>query len=774
MSFLSNGRELERIKAAHPVLRGATPGLVRRDPGDASIGTGEFTQGVPAFWFARSTEYGSAENLYTPYADSPWVRRAIQIIAQPISSCELLFTRPTTVKVRSKRTGLKQLSTSRGIVYRDQSELLDLPQLQAWLKEPVRDLTWADFVEGSIGWLKMQECFWLYDAVKLPFPKVAENPYSPVRFARPDRMRPTIDDGEITGWTFTSPDGKTVKLDPDQVVRLRGWNPYDDYKGLGDYRSAHIAAEADWLASKFSRNLMANNGDTSRVIVVKGGQPSDLQRTQLLREFKARREASLRGENRDVVVGGDVEMKNAELAAVDASFVAQRIENRHEIFGAFGVPMSMADIKASYSIGSASDQFFLIINTCIPTGGKLCGALEKLIYRMTGERVEVGLNWDEHPCMQEVRKERLDTVAKLTAQGMPMEAVNEYLALGLVKYPGWEVGYIPINLQPVLNQDGEVTLPPGPSDANEPLDESGAPTGNGEKPISDGSDTPADGDNPEVKAMVEALRRGKATVARAASTKLWENHMRLRGAAIKQYQSKASKVFNEYRAKTLKRLAAVKSFAGIERRSLVDIIFAKEQFSLDLTKSLDPIKAAVMQRAGEECLEEIGRQDDPWKIAPSAVKSFQAQRNKLLARVGDTVNSQINTALAEGLDQGETTDELAARVKGVFNNLTNFEARRIATTETSADYGFSRHLAMSDAGIEYKAWLTSGGDNVREAHAQAGEDYDPDGGGIPIDQAFIVDGEELQYPGDDAGSASNVINCHCIQIAVQAPAGKED
>ena len=132
MKLPITGQAIEALKANDPFLRGAMP-LVRRDPGDASIGTGGFTQGVPAFWFARSMEYGTAETLYTPYADSPWVRSAIQKISQPISSCEILFTKPSSTKVRSKGRGktLKQLSTSRGIIYRSEDELLDLPQIAA-------------------------------------------------------------------------------------------------------------------------------------------------------------------------------------------------------------------------------------------------------------------------------------------------------------------------------------------------------------------------------------------------------------------------------------------------------------------------------------------------------------------------------------------------------------------------------------------------------------------------------------------------------------------
>jgi hypothetical protein len=522
---------------------------------------------------------------------------------------------------------------------------------------------------------------------------------------------------------------------------------------------------------------MANNGDTSRIIAVKGGQPTDEQRQQLINEFKARRQASLQGRARDVVVGGDIELHNAELAAVDSSFVEQRIEHRHEIYNAFGVPMSMADIKASYSIGSASDMFQLLINTCIPTGAKFCGALEKLIFKLTGERIEVGLNWDEHPCMQEVRKERLDAIAKLASQGMPMEAINEYLALGLVEFPGWDVGYLPINIQPVLNEAGEVPLAPAPDDFAEPLDD-GAPADGDEDTINDGSDTPADGDNPEIKAMLRALRERTAqraipTTRKPGSKKIWEAHMRLRSAAIKKYQSKCSRLFNDYRGKALSKLSAAYTpkEKSIEVRSLIDVIFDATQFGQDLKKNLDPIARSVLQEAGEQLFEEIGRKDDPWKMAPPQVLKFIQGRDKLVEKVGETAQSQLNTALKIGIDKGESIADLTARVRGVFNSLSSGEAKRIAMTETSAAYGYARHRAMDDAGIELKSWLTSHGPTVREAHQQAEEDYADNP--ISINDAFVVDGEELMHPGDPSGSPGNVINCHCIEIPVMKKPGDE-
>jgi uncharacterized protein with gpF-like domain len=106
----------------------------------------------------------------------------------------------------------------------------------------------------------------------------------------------------------------------------------------------------------------------------------------------------------------------------------------------------------------------------------------------------------------------------------------------------------------------------------------------------------------------------------------------------------------------------------------------------------------------------------------------------------------------------------------VFNGLSRGEAKRIAMTETAAVYGQARHEAMAEAGIELKSWLSSHGPNVREAHAEAEDRYGDNP--IPIDQAFVVGGEELMYPGDPSGSPGNIINCQCIQLA-EAGKGEE-
>jgi len=724
-----------------------------RDPTDSTIGSGNFTQGIPAFWFARALDPLMLEQLYTPYKDSAWVRRAIRYVSGPIASIDLIFSRPGTDASQRRHRGRgRRLFTARGIVQRNEKDEVDLPQIRQFLREPMKGLTYEDFVEASLGWKMMQECFWLIgDQVKIPFPEVSKRAFAPIIVARPDRMRPILDNGQIDAWAFTDYSGKVWTLEPDQVVRLFGWNPYDPHRGLGDYPSASIAAESHWLGSKFKRQLISDN-DTAPIISAKNGSPSDTQIDQIKMQLLERRSAKQRGMSKTLFLPDEIDVHDPKVLSVDAAFIAGQLEDRHEIFVAFGVPPSLADVKASYSIGQASDWFALIHNTCIPEGGKYCAALEILIKRLTGEDVEVGLDWDAHYVMQQVRSERMKDADGLFAKGMPMNQVSDYLGLNLPRYDNDDVGYVPINITPTESREDLAATQPKPDDYSE---------GAGEPP------SPSDQPEP-VKEMLRLLEYPHP-VRSSKNEALWKSHMRLRAKSVKLFQSKASKVFNDYRVSALRKLEQAKGKCHEHTvvKSLVDVIFDSSMFGHDLFKGLGPVMHATLQTAGDELYDEIGQPDDPWKMPPAKATEFIAGRENLIKGVGDTAFGQLKTSLSEGLEKGETADQLADRVRGVFNNLGKYESKRIAMTETSAAYGFARHQAMTDAGIEYKAWVSSHGPHVRPAHAQAEADYGDNP--IPIDEPFEVDGEQLMYPGDPTGSPDNIINCQCIQIAVRKP-----
>lgn len=699
-------------------------------------------QGVPAFWFARAIEVGSQETLFEPYRNSVWVQRAIKIISGPCSAVELEFyPQVTAQKGGAKR---KHVYGSRGKGWRSADEEIELPIMRDFFRQPMRGFSYADFIDATIGWMKLQECFWiLSDTALLPFPEVRKGVPEPIIVARPDRMRHIVENNQLIGWQFTDEGGKAWNLDPKQVIQLGYYNPYNRWRRLGEYEAAMIASEADWLAGKFGRNLMSNNGDTGPFIVAKNGVPTDAQREQILNDLRAKRQAQLRGDFRPVFMTGDITVEDPQIRSVDAAFVAQRLENRHEVALAFGVPPSMFDVKAAYSIGSASDFFALILNTCIPTSAKVCDGIDQLVEKLTGQKVESSMNWDEHPVLQAVRNERFDALDKLCNQGMPMKTASEYLNLNMPEFPGWDIGYLPINVVPAGSESSQMEADTATEDYSEPK-----------------TDAPD-----EVQEMLRMLRQNPETERAASNKATWQAHMRRRLPAVKKYHSKVTRLLTEYRARALKNFFATQK--GITGRSLIDLLFDADAFGADLNRNLEPVARDVLDLAGKELLEEIGLADDPWTMPPAAAQRFLAGREQYIRGVGETARNQLSTALEQALADGLSTDQTADAIRGVFNNLSNYEARRIAMTEVGMAYGYARQEAMLGAGVQYKSWLSSHGPHVRPAHAAAEIEYGNNP--IPVTEPFQVGGEALMYPGDSNGSPGNVINCQCIQIAVPPP-----
>jgi SPP1 gp7 family putative phage head morphogenesis protein len=118
----------------------------------------------------------------------------------------------------------------------------------------------------------------------------------------------------------------------------------------------------------------------------------------------------------------------------------------------------------------------------------------------------------------------------------------------------------------------------------------------------------------------------------------------------------------------------------------------------------------------------------------------------------------INSQILQGILQGESIPKIAGRLQNV-TNMNEAAAIRNARTMTTAAENGGRFDAMKEAdekGIVYeKQWLATADDRTRETHAAI------DGESVPLDDTFSND---LEYPGDPMGEASEVYNCRCTMV----------
>ncbi|HXR05942.1 MAG TPA: phage portal protein, partial [Candidatus Acidoferrum sp.] len=605
-----------------------------------------FKSGAP-FPFNKIMPYDATggERMYHAFEQSTWVMRAIKKIAGPIAAVDLHFTRG-------------------GQRFHD-------ADLEAFWEMPGAGLSRTDLIEATVGWLKLEgEAFWLLDdswLAAFPAHAAAALPPTPIQLARPDRMRHVVNNGELQGWEYVDAAGRRAVLLPEQVIQLKMWNPYSDWRGLAELKPCRDAAEADYLAGKFNLNLMRNNGDQGAYVIAKDGLPLDGQRQQIIDQIREKRELAQRGVFKPVFLDGDITIEDPKIRVPDADFLAARLQNRHEIFIAMGVPPSMADVKASYSIGSASDWFMLIAETCIPLGEKICQAINQVLRRQGAPDLRASFNWDEHPVIQAVRRERADTASKYFALGVPLKALNDYLDLELPACPAWEKGYLPTKL--VAIDAGEA------GEAGENLDDTVALMAGGDDPVarlkellkggcgSGGASEECDRSNRSNRSYGSDRTDGADRTDRTDGADRTEGTKQcLAGAgappqsAIKGFVSRFNRELMKARTDTLRRLDA---------NPAAQPVFEVEAFARSLAAGLRPVMAAALgeiQSAGGATREET-----------EETKAFLDGRELVWRQEAERIGREIEEAAraSEGAAKADA-------VRAAFNEIAKRSAPALA------------------------------------------------------------------------------------------------
>jgi hypothetical protein len=148
----------------------------------------------------------------------------------------------------------------------------------------------------------------------------------------------------------------------------------------------------------------------------------------------------------------------------------------------------------------------------------------------------------------------------------------------------------------------------------------------------------------------------------------------------------------------------------------------------------------------------------------SFIVAYLSDVRSLLVRIPDEVANLVFAEITDGVNAGESRDQIAARIDKVLS-YTGSErwpnrARTIAQTETTR----ARAAGTMAAGVEqgrvtgkglYKTWDSKDDNRVRVDH------HAVDGTTVPVGSVFYVGGFPMMFPGDPTAPPDQVINCRC-------------
>ena len=166
--------------------------------------------------------------------------------------------------------------------------------------------------------------------------------------------------------------------------------------------------------------------------------------------------------------------------------------------------------------------------------------------------------------------------------------------------------------------------------------------------------------------------------------------------------------------------------------------------------------------------------DLPPELRRGLMEFIARESGRKITQMDRTTQDRIAQAVQRAIEEGTPidTDDPAPSEPGLFDPKTlseqireiaridsRYRAHMIARTETHSASQAATIVAAEATGlVKEKEWVSADDPRTREAHQNIDN--------VPMGQPFIVDGEELDYPGDPRGSAGNIINCRCQVVFV--------
>lgn len=162
---------------------------------------------------------------------------------------------------------------------------------------------------------------------------------------------------------------------------------------------------------------------------------------------------------------------------------------------------------------------------------------------------------------------------------------------------------------------------------------------------------------------------------------------------------------------------------------------------------------------------DIGNMQSIWRNAFAFMGNQVGTQSAIMvsSTAQATLTNTIRQFMADPVFQSGGEVVQAKMLRQKFNNLADYQARRIVRTEATnaANYATEQAALNLFPGQDMtKTWKSGYDARVRPAHQAANNQM------VPFNSKFEVGGESLQRPGDPSASAGNRINCRCSMIVL--------
>lgn len=537
-------------------------------------------------------------------------------------------------------------------------------------------------------------------------------------------------------FTIRSRDGLQMAVPAEDMFIVRQLNPLDPYgRGLGDAEPVADEIETDEYMAKWAKKFFFNDATPPVLLAAPGITKDEYDRFQAAWNDRHR---GIGNSHKMGIIPRDVTVNKLVDSQREMDFSESRKDLRDAVNAHFSVPPEIMGIVENSNRATATQAKIIYAeNVLTPRLLARQDAINAQLLPYWGE----DLLWEYDDIVPEDTEFRLQMAnAGLSGSALLLDEWRE--ANGFDPLPGGagKVLFIPYASMPTKPED--LTESAG-INAEAPMDSAFQVS------------VPAPG--------VKGDNRRKAQLARRERARL---------LAVQERRAKRS-IQRFFDAQTQELVAAM----GAGQKDDQEDFWQKIQSGLGLTFDIEA--ARILAKEALDQLIDWGAQDEAlaavlnpvWEEAFNAgaksmertfgIRAVQAPRLTDYLRqygltrvkgINETTRDKLASALADGLEAGESTAQLVKRIQEHMPKVQAERAASIALSEAHTSMQAGSFEQMKYGGVRTKTWVDSGDADVRDSHRNI---YPKT---IPINQRFS---NGLMYPGEPGGAPGEIINCRC-------------
>lgn len=541
------------------------------------------------------------------------------------------------------------------------------------------------------------------------------------------------------------------------IIRDINPDPENMYHGMSIVRKASLTIDTDYEMKRWNNKLF-KNGARPGVAITVPTEMSDESYRRLKQSFDENYVGSENAFNRIILENG-AKVEPFMMSQQDLDFLESKRFTRDEILAMFKVSPSNIGIVEDVNRANAEAQKAEFAERCIvPRLEQLCDMLnQRLIYPIYGNEFIIGF---ESPVPDD-QETKLKVAQAGVNKWFTIDEVREMYGYDELPEGAGAQLYVPINEVPISEMMDENVNEPEPTSSpqdDEPEDETPEDTPD---ESAEGKELPKDIENEIDKKIEIGNAKVKAYTAKALA---YERLVR----------RKARKMFNAQKQDTLEWLKQhAKADNKYTKKDWSDDILDWEAYTNDFRDDLKQIFKMIIAEIGMDAFNALIA-DGGFDPYTEAIKNFvDSETYRASLEINTESQKQIKATLAQGMRNGETVQQLTARVLEVFGNASSSRAFTIAQTECALVMNKADEEAWEQTGVvEAKEWFTAEDEQV------CGFCSDMNGKVIALSDNFYEKGDQIGFLDSkgnehfmkldyrDIGEPPIHPNCRCVLLPV--------